>query len=170
MNVLMMTLRLLHILSGVLWVGMMFFTTFFLGPAIAEAGPDGAKVMAGVMRRRFAQIMPAIAGLTLLSGIWLYSKVSGGFQPAYLHSRMGMTLGTGGVLAIIAFIIGITVIRPNMMRAVAMSQAAMQAPAAERESQMAAARALRAKAQSAERLVALLLALAVAAMAVGRYA
>ena len=169
MNALMITLRLLHVLGGVLWVGMMFFATFFMMPAIVEAGPDGAKVMAGVMRRRLPQIMPVIALVTILSGAWLYYRDSAGFQPAFLHSRMGMALGTGGILAIVAFFIGVAVIRPNMMRAVALTQEAMQAPAAERESKMAQAAAARARGHTAEHVVAFLLILAVAAMAVGRY-
>jgi len=170
MNALMITLRLLHILGGVLWVGMMFFSTFFMMPAIGEAGPEGAKVMAGVMRRRLPQIMPVTALVTILSGAWLYYRDSAGFQPAFMHSPMGMALGTGGVLAIVAFLIGVIVIRPNMMRAVALTQEAMQAPAAERESKMAQAAAARARGHTAELLVAFLLILAVAAMAVGRYA
>ncbi len=41
---LMIVLRFLHVVSGALWVGMFAFMTFFLMPAFAEAGPEGAKV------------------------------------------------------------------------------------------------------------------------------
>ena len=169
MDILMITLRLLHILFGVFWVGVMVFNAFFLGPSISEAGPDGAKVMGGLMRRHFLDIIPLAAATSILSGAWLFWKVSGGFQPIWLHSATGMTLGFGAVMALTAFTIGMTVARPSMLRAMALGQAAAQAPAAEREAKLASAQALRIRGAAASRLVALLLVLAVAAMAVARY-
>ncbi|MGH7751712.1 MAG: hypothetical protein ACREN5_02760, partial [Gemmatimonadales bacterium] len=117
MNLLLVVMRLLHIGLGVFWVGTILFNAFFLGPAMAEAGPDGAKVMAGLMRRRFMQIMPAVGIVTILSGLWLYWHVSGGFQAGYMRSRGGMTLGLGALAAILSFAVGITVVRPAMVRA-----------------------------------------------------
>jgi hypothetical protein len=80
-----------------------------------------------------------------------------------------MTLATGGLLAIIGFGIGVGVVRPAMLGAMALGQAAAQAPEGERESKLAAALVLRTRGASAGRVVALLIGLAVAAMAVGRY-
>src|ERR687891_465683 len=44
-------LRLVHVVFGALWVGMVVFTTFFLAPAVQDTGPDGGKVMAALQRR-----------------------------------------------------------------------------------------------------------------------
>ena len=169
MDATMVLLRLLHVGLGVFWVGAMIFNAAFLGPSIQDAGPDGAKVMAGLMRRRFMVVMPVVGLITMLTGLWLFWRVSGGLQPAYVHSATGMTFATGGILAIVAFAIGLTVVRPSMLKAMAIGQSIAQTPAAEREAMMREAQRLRARATSAGRLVAVLLGLAAAAMAVARY-
>ncbi|HEX5577528.1 MAG TPA: hypothetical protein VFX40_04080 [Gemmatimonadaceae bacterium] len=161
--------RLIHILAGVFWVGTMMFVTVFLMPAIRETGPDGAKVMAAVARRRFMQVMPVVAILTILSGLHLLGKASNGFQVEYLKSGPGHAYGIGGGLAILAFIIGIAVTRPAMMKAVELAQAAASAPEDERAVILAKAQALRARGARAGTIVAWLLVLATVAMAVGRY-
>lgn len=168
MDLTMVVLRLLHIVLGAFWVGVMIFNAFFLGPAVSDAGPDGAKVMKGLMARNFMTIVPILAVINMLTGIWMYWKVSGGFQSAYVHSATGGTFAVGGLLAITAFVFGMSVARPNMMRAMALGQAAAQA-GADREAMLAQAQNHRTKAASASRIVGWLLGLAVAAMAVARY-
>ena len=169
MDVLLILMRLLHVGLGIFWVGAMTFNVIFLTPAIQEAGPDGAKVAAGLMRRRFMDVMPAVAILTILSGLWLYWRMSGGFQPAYLHSAVGGTFAAGGILAIIAFLAGVMVMRPAMLKAVALGQSVAQASPPEREAIMAQVQRLRMKGVKTGKLIVVLLGLAVAAMAVGRY-
>lgn len=169
MDVTLLVMRLLHVGLGVFWAGVMIFNSIFLGPSIRDAGPDGAKVMAGMMRRRFMDVMPVVAILNILSGLWLYWKMSGGFEPAYMRSATGMTFGTGGLLAIIAFIIGITMVRPSMLRAMALGPLIAQAQPQEKDAMMAQAQSYRSKAMGAGKVVALLLGLAAAAMAVARY-
>ena len=169
MDVTLLVMRLLHVGLGVFWVGTMVFNALFLGPSIRDAGPDGAKVMGGLMRRRFMDVMPAVAILNILSGLWLYWKMSGGFQPAYMRSGAGMTFGTGGALAVIAFVIGVAVVRPSMLKAMALGPVIAQAQPQEKDALMARAQSYRSKAMGAGKVVALLLGLAVAAMAVGRY-
>ena len=161
--------RLLHVLTGIFWVGAMLFMTAFLVPSIAEAGPDGAKVMAGLTRRKFMLILPVVAVVTILSGIWLYWRVSSGFNGVYLRSGPGHTYGIGGILAIIAFGIGVTVTRPAMMKAAALSQSAMNASPGERDALMARAQQLRMRSAKGGKVVAWLLALSAVTMAVGRY-
>jgi hypothetical protein len=53
MSLLVITLRLLHIVLGAFWVGTLIFFALFLIPSVRDAGPDGAKVMAALQRRRF---------------------------------------------------------------------------------------------------------------------
>jgi uncharacterized membrane protein len=169
MDVTLVVMRLLHVGLGVFWVGTMVFNAVFLGPSVRDAGPDGAKVMAGLMRRRFMDVMPVVAILNILSGLWLYWKVSGGFQPAYMRSGTGMTFGTGALLAVVAFVIGMAVVRPSMLKAMAMGPLIAQAQPQEKETMMAQAQGYRSKAMGAGKVVALLLGLAAAAMAVARY-
>jgi uncharacterized membrane protein len=166
---LLLVMRVLHIFFGVFWAGTMIFTATFLLPSIRDAGPDGAKVAAGLARRRFLDIMPVVAALNILSGLWLYWRVSGGFQPSFMHSGTGMTFGMGGAAAIAAFVLGVSIVRPAMQRAAALAQSAATAPAAERDAQLATAQRLRMRAGAAGAAVAGLLALAVLAMALARY-
>ena len=160
--------RVIHIVTGVFWAGALIFTAFFLLPAIREAGPDGAKVAAGLIRRGFLTIMPLVALLSILSGAWLYWKASVGFQPAYMGSRPGMGYGLGAVTALLAFGIGVTIVRPSMLRAAALAQAAASAPA-DREARMAEAQALRMRAGKAGAVVAVLLVFTALVMALARY-
>jgi uncharacterized membrane protein len=155
-----LVMRVLHIAMGVFWAGTMMFNAAFLMPAFRDAGPDGAKVAAALARRRFLDIMPWIAALTIVSGIWLYWFDSVGFRPPFMRSRMGISLGVGALAAVIAFILGVAVMRPAMNKAMRLGQD----PA-----QQAAAQALRVRAGIMGRVIAALLGLAVAGMAVARY-
>lgn len=160
--------RILHVVLGVFWVGAMLFNTFLLMPAMGEAGPDGAKVGAALMRRGFANLMPIVAALTLLSGLWLYWRVVG-FSPAAMGTGRGLTFGLGGVSAIVAFIGGIAVVRPAMLRSMALAQAAAAAPETERPALLATATALRLRGARLSILVAFLLLFTTIAMSVARY-
>jgi uncharacterized membrane protein len=169
MDLLFMVWRAIHILLGVLWVGAIFMIAVFVGPAIADAGPDGAKVMGALVKRRVLTIVPTFAAITIVSGFWLYGRDSSGMQGPWVHSRMGMMLGTGAVLSLVAFVIGLTVMRPSTLRVVALGQSLAQLPEAERPAVMAQIQRLRGRAATAGRVVAVLLMLAVLTMAVARY-
>lgn len=165
----MIVLRLVHVVLGASWVGMMVYQTFFLGPAMQEAGPDAGKVMAGLQRRRIMFVMPGIAILTLVSGFWLYWRVSAGFQPDYSRSRVGMAFGAGGVASLLAFVIGMTVVRPAMMRTAMLMQSMASRPESERAGAQAEVQRLRTRGALGGNVVATLLLFTLAAMAVARY-
>jgi hypothetical protein len=169
MDAMFLIARVLHIGLGVFWAGTVIFTASFLMPSMRDAGPDGAKVVAGLMRRRFLDILPVVALVTILSGLYLYWRVSGGFSAAFMRSPAGMTYGTGAVAALIALGLGVTIMRPSMLRAAALSQGAAQATGEERDRAMQMAQALRARAGVAGQVIAWLLVVAVIAMALGRY-
>lgn len=151
--------RIIHVLGGVIWVGSMFFVAMFLIPAMTEAGPDSAKVMTALNRRNFMVVVPVIAILTILSGLWLYWRASMGFSPAYMSSGPGKAYGTGAVLAILAFVVGITMTRPAMMKAEQLG----------RDGKMAEAQAYRAKGARWGKIIGFLLIGAATLMALGRY-
>ena len=164
-----MIARVLHVCLGVFWVGVMVFNAAFLGPALRDAGSDGAKVFGALLRRRMLDIIPVVALLNILSGLYLYWRVSGGFSPAYMRSSMGMTFGVGSAAALAAFVIGMAIVRPSMIAASAQGQAAAAAAPEEEGALLAEAGALRARAGAWGQVVAWLLAGATLAMAVGRY-
>lgn len=160
MGFILLVMRVLHIVLSVFWAGTLIFNAIFLVPAIRDAGPEGAKVVAGLMRRRFLDVMPAVAALAIASGLWLYWFDSGGFQARFMRSTLGVTLGVGAAAAVAAFVLGVGILRPAMLKAAALSQD----PA-----QLAAAQALRMRAGSVGRVIAGLLTFAAAAMAIARY-
>lgn len=166
----MLLFRILHIVGGVLWVGMAFFTAYFLMPSMAEAGPDAAKVMAGLQRRRILTVIPALGLVTILAGLWLLWKASFGLQHDYLVSPAGHTFTIGGAVAIVGFIFGVGVMRPAMLKAAALMQTIGELTSdADRQAGMAEIGRLRTRAGTTGRFVGVLLVLAVAAMAVARY-
>jgi uncharacterized membrane protein len=166
----MLILRLVHILTGVFWAGTIFFMALYLEPSARAAGPDAAKVMGGIQKRGLMTVLPIIALLTILSGIDLYRRASVGFQPAWVHSRIGLTLGIGAVASIVALTIGFFVMRPATMAA---GRLAANLPTtsddAERRRMQAQIEQLRTRSRTALRIVAALLGVAVITMAVGRY-
>jgi uncharacterized membrane protein len=167
---LMLTLRAIHILLGVFWAGAVLMIALFVQPAIAATLPEGGKVMGALVKRRLLDIVPVAAVLTMVSGLWLYWRDSSGFEASWMGSRMGMALGTGGVLAIVGFLIGMFIMRASTLKAMALGQSAAQiTDAAAREAAMGQVQALRHRAALAGRTVAVLLALTVLAMAVARY-
>lgn len=164
-----MLMRVLHIVVGVFWVGTLFFTAFLLFPAMRDAGPDGAKVGAQLMKRNFTNIMPAAAVVAILAGIWLFYRISAGFNNEYMKSKPGMAYSIGGSAAIVALVIGLIAVRPSMIKAMKLGMAAASAPPADQQRMQAEAGALRAKAGKANVVIAFLLLITVVAMAIGRY-
>jgi len=166
----MVLLRVIHIFCGVYWAGALLFVATFLEPSVRAAGPDGAKVMQAIMQRRFLDIMPAVALLTILTGLELYRRMSGGFDPAWISTGHGTSITVGAVAALIAFTIGVSLLRPTVKRMGPLAQSAQQLPeGAEREARMAEVQRLRQRSAVAGRWVAAFLAVAVIAMAAARY-
>jgi uncharacterized membrane protein len=112
-----LVLRLVHILGGMIWVGTGNFNTFFLLPALAQAGPAAGQVFAGLQRRRVFTFLPVVAVLTILSGVRLMQITSANFSPAWFNSAPGRTYAWSGVLAIVGFVVGIVLGRPAALRA-----------------------------------------------------
>lgn len=163
-------LRLVHVVCGMLWVGAIVFMSGFLTPAIQIAGPSaGGAIMGALHQRRAMTYLPIVAVLTLLSGFRLYWIMSDGFSAEYAHSTMGLTFGIAGVVATVAFILGMAIARPAMMRAGMLSQQLSAVPEPERGPLQAELVRLRARGRSMSILVAVLVVLAGSAMAVARY-
>jgi hypothetical protein len=59
------TLRLVHILCGIFWVGSGLFTSLFLLPALAGSRSAMGPVMAGLQRRRLFTVLPTVGLLAI---------------------------------------------------------------------------------------------------------
>jgi uncharacterized membrane protein len=166
---LILALRLVHIVSGVFWVGSIIFMAWFLTPAIRVAGAAGGTVIQQLVR---AQRLPAylIAGmlLTVISGLLLYQHDSSSFA-GWMHTGTAMTFGAGAVFAIIGAIIGVFFNTPiaKLLSALGASiQAGGRPPTTEQAASMAM---LQVRLARFSNTAAVLLILATAAMAVARY-
>jgi uncharacterized membrane protein len=165
----MIVLRFAHVFFGALWIGMMAFQTFFLGPTMAEMGPDGGKVMGGLMRRRLPIVMPLMGLIAIVSGLWMFQRDSGGNMGAFMATPVGKAFGWGGLSAILAFLVGVVAMRPLMMRMMKLGQSLASAPPQDRQAQAAELQRLRSRADVLAKVVTVLMLLALAAMAVARY-
>lgn len=165
----MLLLRFTHIVFGALWVGMMAYQVFFLMPALGEAGPDSGKLMGALARRRLPTVMLVIAIIALVSGTWLLMRLMGGDAAGLMRTNMGKAYGWGGVAAIVAFLIGVTTVRPAMMKSMKLAQSLASATPDQRAAAQAEIQKLRARGATLGRVVAALLLVALSLMAVARY-
>ena len=70
------TLKTLHVLSLIVWVGGMVFAHFFLRPAVATLEPPlRLRLMHDVLGRFFKAVLVASL-LTLVSGVWMLGRVA----------------------------------------------------------------------------------------------
>jgi len=161
--------RIMHIVTGVFWAGSVFFMVSFLLPAFGQVGPGAGPVQAELARRKLFQKLPAIGIVTILSGFYMYylrMRGTAGWAPT-MEARV---LGTGGLLAVVAIIIGATFARPNQDRVAALMAEAGPMPAGpEKDAKFAQAGIHRKKVVMAARIVATLLGVTVIAMASARY-
>jgi uncharacterized membrane protein len=70
------TLKTLHVLSIIVWIGGMVFAHFFLRPAVAHLeAPVRLRLMHDVLGRFFKAVLVASL-LTLVSGVWMLGRVA----------------------------------------------------------------------------------------------
>jgi len=125
-------LRAAHVLLAALWVGATAFVTFFLMPALADAGRSSAPIMAALMRRRFDVFMASIGGTAVLTGFYLYYRFTGGFDPALSGSLAARVFGTGGIAGLVALILGGAVVSRSGKKMAELGARMATAPEAER--------------------------------------
>jgi len=170
MDPLLVLLRVVHVVGGVFWAGAVLFVVHFLEPAVRDAGPDGARVMQALQKRRYLDVIPAVALLTVVSGFWLYWRVFGRFHPGPGASGAELWLGVGGLASVVALVIGMAVMRPSSVRVGRLAAELAQAPPERREAVGAELARVRGRLRVAGRWMAALLGIAILCMAVGRYA
>ena len=162
--------RLVHILSGAFWVGAVLFTAGFLLPSVRAIGPAAGPIMEQLTQvRRLPLYMMSATILTILSGVGLYWRDSGGFSGQWMHSGPGVVFGAGGAVAIVAATIGVVLTSPGAKRMGALA-ARMKSgggpPAPEDSAEM---QRLQASVARSSAIVAVLVVIAASAMAVARY-
>ena len=122
----------LHILVAALWVGAACLLAWIVMPAVRDAGVAGGPMVVSLHRRKLHVFMAASSVLTVLSGLWLYWVFTAGLERALVGSRSGIVFGVGGLLGLLALIIGASVIGPGSARVAALAGQTAALPEAER--------------------------------------
>lgn len=113
MDWLQIVLRLLHIISGILWAGGAALFFFYVEPTINKLGPDAEKFVDEVINRRKAPIyFAAMSTLAVLGGVLMYWRDSAGLSNDWMTSATGLVFGFGGLCAIAAWLGGNLFITP----------------------------------------------------------
>ena len=108
MNFLIIVLRLLHIFSGVFWVGAALMLTFFISPTVMATKDAGQGFMRYFMgNTKFSLAMWSAAITTVVAGFILFWIDSDGFTSAWTHSGPGIGFGIAAGFALLGFITGI---------------------------------------------------------------
>lgn len=108
MNYLVILLRIIHILSGVLWVGGALAMNFFIAPTLRATG-DAGKQFGGhlIAKTRFSAVMAGSAYATVIAGFLLYGIDSAWFSSPWVNSGAGKGFGIGAGFALVSLITGI---------------------------------------------------------------
>lgn len=170
MDVVGIILRLIHIFAGVFWAGATFMVVGFVYPTVQELGPEGQRFMQRlVQQRKYTTYVSAAGGLTILAGLLLYWRDSGGLRIGWITSGFGLALTIGGLAAIATLVLGFAVTKPTVEGLAALGkeiQAGGKPPTPE---QMARLQGLQRRMSQALMWTTVLLVIAVAGMAVARY-
>jgi hypothetical protein len=164
-------LLMLHICTGVFWAGATIYLAAFIAPAVKASGAEGTKFMQQLAKtNKLPVVMTLFATVNVICGILLLWKLSDGFQNHdWMVSRRGMILSMGGGLAIIAYLEGLLITRPTVLKVNKLGQAIAAAGGPPSPEQMQQLMAYRKKIFTANNVVAVLLAIAVIAMSVVKY-
>ena len=107
MTLLFSILRVLHIVSGVLWAGGALVLYFFIAPTMGATGDAGKQFAGHLMgKTRFTAFMMSVGGTTVLAGAFLYGIDSNWFQSEWMKTGTGMGFGVGATAGILAFVFG----------------------------------------------------------------
>jgi uncharacterized membrane protein len=106
MDAYMVILRIIHIFSGVFWVGSTFLIVGYVAPTVAAAGDAGRAFMSQfVLKTGFSHSMAITGTLTTISGLLMYWEIFG-FRSDVFNSGYGAALSIGAIAGILALISG----------------------------------------------------------------
>ncbi len=170
MDTYMVVLRIVHILAGVFWVGAALTMILFIQPTAREVGPAAGPFMSHLAgKKRLVDFVLGAAGLTILAGLLMYWRVSGGLDPDWIgssvrpHHHRGCAVRDrcGGSPARWS--------EPGIMATLAIGREVAASGGPPTPEQAAQLQALQHRSHVAGRVIVPLLIVAVAAMAAARY-
>jgi uncharacterized membrane protein len=167
MDTLMVILRIIHVFSGIVWVGSTFFLFFYLTPTIQKLGADGGKVMRVLLlESNYGITIPVAAILSTLSGLWMFARVADG---DYLGTPQGIVLSIGVLFGLLAAGHGLSVILPTIRRLQRLMREMGAAGGQPSPEQMTTLEGLQRKMGMNTRIILVLMVIAVLGMSAFRY-
>jgi uncharacterized membrane protein len=125
----MVFLRIVHIVTGVIWVGSLFVVVVFVQPSAAALGAAGAPFMSELRRRRFVDVVFVDALFTVIAGSFLYWR-DWHLYPTFgqwIGSSFGAWLTAGALLAIAGLVVAASLTRPTIARLVSLGRQVAEA-------------------------------------------
>jgi hypothetical protein len=171
-SIYMLIFRIVHIGAAVLWVGMVSFFAVFLSPTASKLGPAAFPVMKELVeKRKVPRIIQAIAGFTVLGGLFLYwhDWHAYGTLGDFVGTAFGLTLTVGAIAAISAFLVGNLFVARNVERLVEVGNKVVATSGPPAPELIAETKQLGARIRVSSQITLVLLAIAVLAMATARY-
>lgn len=167
----MVFLRIVHIVTGVIWVGSLFVVVVFVQPSAATLGAAGAPFMSELRRRRFVDVVFADAVITVLAGAFLYWHDWHAYPSfgEWFGSSFGASLTVGALLATSGLGVAALVTRPTIGRLVTLGKQVAESGGTPSPETAARIGVLQDRLVVAERVSFSLVLLAVVAMASARY-
>ena len=170
MDLILLGLRITHIGSAMIWFGGAVLGTFYFSPIGKALGPAAQPFFDAAEKRGLGILFPAAATLTVVSGLGLYWRDSGGLQLAWITSPSGLAFTAGGLAAIASLIAGFVLIAPSLAEQSAVNnELARSGAAAPDAGQRARLDRVERRMDLASRIDFPLIVFAALTMAVGRY-
>lgn len=165
-----LAIRAVHVAVAALWIGGTVFTAVLLMPAIEDAGAAGGQVMAGMNRRGLHIYMTVLSVSTLVTGLYLLWRFTGGFDAAVVATHAGLAFATGGVAGTLAGVVGGGLVGRSAGRAMKIMRSVAGLPDGPAKGALISeATVLRRRMKVGTRIVFVLQAAALVLMAVGHY-
>jgi hypothetical protein len=163
-------LRVIHIAAGTFWVGAALVLFLFIQPSVKDLGPEGQKFMGHLATRKKLPLLLTLSAIvTVLAGLLLYWRASGGLDVDWILSGPGIGFTVGGLAAIATLALGLSITKPAVDRIGALGQEIARSGGPPTPDQSAEMQRLQARTVIVGRVSMVLLAISVVAMAIARF-
>ena len=104
-NYLIVILRLIHILTGMFWIGSIIFFSFFVMPTIRATAESGIKFLMHITaKKHLGTAIDISARLAAIAGGFLYWFDSDGLTSKWLYSGPGWGFAIGGIFGLVGLL------------------------------------------------------------------
>lgn len=166
-DLLLVLLRVLHIVGAVFWAGGTFLLAGF-HEYVLDPGDPERTIQRMAEYDRMSTVVGASGMIAVLAGLGLYWIVSGGLARTWITSPYGLTITVGALAGLASVAVAFPTVARTNDRATELYETVSEQEGLTAE-QAATVEQLHGRLRTGERLVALLLLVAVTAMGVAQY-